>query len=111
ELSVFDAADIAVNNSDMVLLADDLVALRMRQGILHLHPFQCLDHPLDVLAGLVAGCLDRLFEREDVFPSLPTMALVHDALAADLARIDIVDADELVELLVKAVVLCLELAR
>ena len=42
--------------------------------------------------------------------SLPAMALVHHALAADLARIDIVDTDKLVELFVKAVVLGLELA-
>src|SRR5205814_9927105 len=111
KLSVLHAADIAVDNAHMVLLADDLVALRMRQRIRHLHPFQCLDNPLDFLAGLVAGRLDRLLQREDIFPRLPAMALVHDALTANLACIDIVYADQLVELLVKAVVLCLELAR
>src|SRR5882724_12732955 len=108
ELSIFHATDVAIDDSDMVLLADDLVALGMGQGIFHLHSFQCLDNPLDVLARLVAGRFDRLLEGEDVLPGLPAMAFVHNALAADLACIDIVDAKQFVELLVKAVVLGLE---
>src|SRR6516225_1568517 len=111
ELSVFHAADIAIDNADVILLADELVALRMGQRIRHLHAFKRPDYAFDILARLVAGRLDRLFEGEDVLPGLPAMALVHDALAADLARVDVVDAEELVELLMKAVVLCLELTR
>src|SRR6516225_5710682 len=55
ELSVFHAADIAIDDADMVLLADDLVALRMRQRIRHLHAFKRADDAFDVLARLVAG--------------------------------------------------------
>src|ERR1700758_2140365 len=111
KLSVFHTADVAVDDADMVFLANDLFALRMGERILHLHPFPRLDSALDVLARLIAGSLNRLFERENIFPGLPALALVHHAAAADLARIDIVNAEELVELLMKAIVLGLELAR
>src|SRR3974390_3469693 len=63
QLSIFDPADVAIDDSDMVLFADYLVALRMRERIRHLHPFEHPDDALDVLARLVAGLLDRLLER------------------------------------------------
>src|SRR6267378_7613571 len=91
ELSAFHPADVAVDDADVILLADQLVALWMGERVLHLHPLERLDHALDVLAGFVSGLLDRRLEREDVLPGLPAVALVHDALAADLACIDIVD--------------------
>src|SRR5215510_11513495 len=62
ELAVFDAADVAVNDADMIFLADDLVALRMRERVLHLHAFERLDYSFDILAGLVARGLDRLLD-------------------------------------------------
>src|SRR4051812_45993723 len=111
ELAVLDPADVAVDDADVILLADQLVALRMGERVLHLHALERLDGALDVLAGLVAGGLDRLLDGKNVLPRLPAVALVHDASAADLARVDIVDAEALVELLVEVVVLVLEHAR
>src|SRR5262245_37408470 len=77
ELAVFDTADVAVNDADMIFLADDLVALRMRERVLHLHAFERLDYSFDILAGLVARGLDRLLDCENIFPCLPAVALVH----------------------------------
>src|SRR5262249_22367104 len=112
QLAVLHATDVAVDDADMVLPADELVALRMGERVLHLHAFQRLDHALDILARLVAGGLDRLLDGKDVLPGLPAVALVHHAArAAGVARVDVVDAHELVELLVVLVVLGGELAR
>src|SRR5215475_10993017 len=83
----------------------------MGERVLHLHAFERADRALDVLAGLVAGGLDRGLDGEDVLPGLPAMALVHDARATDLATVYVVDADEPVELLVVLVVLVHEHAR
>src|SRR5215471_847612 len=94
ELPVPDAADVAVDDAGVVFLADQLVALGMAERVLHLHAFERMDRAFDVLAGLVAGGFDRLLDREDILPGLPAVALVHDARAADLAAIDVVDADE-----------------
>src|SRR5439155_14970710 len=55
--SVLYATDVAVDDTGVVFLADQLVALRMTDRVLHLHAFQRLDHAFDVLAGLVAGHL------------------------------------------------------
>src|SRR6478752_4004471 len=98
--SVLHPADVAVNDSGMVLLADELVALRMLERILHLHAFERHNGPLDILAGLVSRGLDCGLDRENVLPGLPAMALVHDAGAADLLGVDVVYADKPVELLV-----------
>src|SRR5581483_9387271 len=87
------SADVAVDDAAMIFLADEFVALRVADGVLHLHAFKRLDDALDVLACLVARSLDRLLNCEDVFPSLPAMALVHHALAAYLACMHVVDAD------------------
>src|SRR5262249_16243384 len=112
QLAVLHATDVAVDDADMVLPSDELVALRMGERVLHLHAFQRLDHALDILARLVAGGLDRLLDGKDVLPGLPAVALVHHAArAAGVARVDVVDAHELVELLVVLVVLGGELAR
>src|SRR4051794_35811584 len=54
ELPVLHAADVAVDDAAMVFLADDLVALRMRKRVLHLHALERLQHALDVIALLVA---------------------------------------------------------
>src|SRR6185437_13891050 len=89
ELSVLHAADVAVDDADVVFLADDLAALRMRERILHLHALKRLDHAFDVLAPLVAGRLDRLLDCKQVLPGLPAMALVHHPLAADFAGVDL----------------------
>ena len=111
ELAVLDPADVAVDDAGVVLLADHLVALRMAERVLHLHAFERLDRALDVLAGLVARGLDRRLDGEHVLPALPAVALVHHARAADLAAIDVVDADQPVELLVVLVVLVRQHAR
>src|SRR6516165_12050647 len=60
ELSVFHAADIAIDDADVILLADDLVALRMGERIRHLDAFERPDDAFDVFARLVAGRLDGL---------------------------------------------------
>src|SRR5689334_7330663 len=54
KLSVFHAADVAIDDADMVLLANDLVALRMSERIFHFHSFQRTDDALDVLARFIA---------------------------------------------------------
>src|ERR1700730_15988838 len=108
EPPVFDVANVAVDNPDVILLADQLVSLRINDRVLHLHAFQRLDHALDILAGLIAGGFHRLFNREYILPALPGMTLVHYALAAELARMDVVDLDQLVVLAVKFVILGLE---
>src|SRR5260221_7272926 len=59
--SVLHATDVAVDDTGVVFLADYLVALRMTDRVFHLHAFQRLDHAFDILAGLIAGHLDRLF--------------------------------------------------
>src|SRR5262249_47773439 len=96
ELPILNPADVAVDDAGVILLADELVALGMAERVLHLHAFERVDRAFDVLAGLVAGSFDRLLDREEVLPGLPAVALVHDARAADLAAVDVVDADELV---------------
>src|SRR5436309_1065090 len=61
-------ADVGVDDAAMVFPSDQLVALRVTDGVLHLLALERLDHSGSVLAGLVAGSLDRLLEREHVFP-------------------------------------------
>ena len=95
----------------MVLFADILSPCGWRKRVLHLHAFESLDRALNILAGLVSGRFDRLLDREDIFPGLPAITLVHHARAADLARVFIIDAHALEELLVILVVLGLEHAR
>ena len=83
----------------------------MAEGVRHLQALERADRASHVLARLVAGGLDRLLDRKHVLPRLPAVALVHDAVAALLAGVDVVDADQAVELAVVLVVLVLELAR
>src|SRR6476659_5487533 len=40
QLPVLHAADVAIDDSDVVFLANVLVALRMGQRVLHLHPLE-----------------------------------------------------------------------
>src|SRR3979411_2623117 len=105
ELSVLHATDVAIHDASVIFLAEELVALRVGERVLHLHAFEGLDHAFHILAGLVAGGLTRLLDGKDVLPRLPAVALVHHAPAADFARVDIINADELVEFLVELVIL------
>src|SRR5262249_7989839 len=105
EFSIFHPADIRVDDAGMVLLADELVALRMGERVLHLHAFERLDRTLDVLPCLVARFLNRRLDGEYILPGLPPVTLVHHSRATNLAAVHIVDVDELVEFLVILVVL------
>jgi hypothetical protein len=101
QFSAFDTADIAVDNADVIFLADHFVALRMIKRVLHLHAFERLDDTLDVLTSLIPGLFDGLLECEDILPRLLAVALVHYTLAANFPRIDVVNSKSLVEFLVE----------
>ena len=111
QLAVLDPAHDEVDHRLVVLGPDVLVALRVLEGLLHVHPLERLDEVERVLPRLPSALLDRLLDEEDALPDGPVVAAGDDPVAPLLPAVDRVHAQQFAHLPVVRGVLVLEHPR